>query len=56
MRHPLIKVIFDYADKRLLRHALDTYDWDKLSETQQANVALEVLRYINDLETLGNGG
>ena len=55
MTPSLTKVIFDYPNKIIMRHALDVYDWYNLSETQKSDEALNILRYINDLETLGNG-
>lgn len=55
LKHPLIQVILDYPNKRIMKHAKETYDWDNLTLKEKNEQSLNILRYANDVEMVMNG-
>jgi len=52
MSNFLIDRIETYPNKRVITHAKDAYDWDRLSQAEKAVAAITVLKYAFDVETI----
>ncbi len=54
MPYTLVERVNAYPNKRVITHAKDLYDWDRLSQAEKEVAAITVLKYAIDVETIIN--